>query len=157
MTNGLQVPENACVSDAGPISSSSTVLAKDPALLARLVIKEGKPFYASALQAGYADATARRGAAFLENCSTVVREAFKREREALAVSLDKLKPLAIVRLHSEITNPKSPFGLKAIEIAGRFKETDWFVRNADVQIGIFNSLAEESPAEKAIEAYKADE
>lgn len=44
--------------------------------------------------------------------------------------------------------------MKAIELAGRFKETDWWVRNADVQIGIFGSLAEAAPAENVIDEYQ---
>lgn len=78
----------------------------------------------------------------------------------MILSLDKLKPLAIKRLHSEIVNDKSPHGMKAIELAGRFKEADWFVRNADASVGVFVALGERKEAitlqADSMEAYSDD-
>jgi hypothetical protein len=148
------------------MSDESAVLSKterqlpDYGMLARLVIREGKSFKESAVRAGYAASVAARGLKALCEDSKPVAEAIRRETESCFVGLDKLKPLAVRRLHDEIANPKSAGGLKAIEIAGRFKETDWFVRNADVQIGVFAALANNAELDAgalAIEAYKEPE
>jgi hypothetical protein len=77
--------------------------------------------------------------------STPVSDAIRRETNAMIVSLDRLKPLAVNRLYHEIINLKSPNAMRAIELAGRFKETDWFVRNSEVQLGVFVGIAEEKP------------
>jgi hypothetical protein len=122
----------------------------DYALLARMVMREGKSFTESAIAAGYSQSVAARGLKALAADSKPVAEAIRRETEAFNISLDKLKPLAINRLHSEIVNPKSSLGMKAIELAGRFKETDWFVRNMDVNIGVFSALGEAGPAIDAV-------
>jgi hypothetical protein len=124
---------------------------KNPELLAKLVIAEGKPFYSSALAAGYSPGVAARGLKALCAYSSSASEAIRRESERL-ISLDRLKPLAVQRLHAEIVNPKSSLGIKAIELAGRFKETDWFVRQTDVQIGVFAALGEAGPAIDSVAA-----
>jgi hypothetical protein len=115
-----------------------------------MVIKEGKPFKMSAIAAGYSQATACKGLGPLVRDSSAVATAVNRETAALMVGLDKLKPLAINRLHAEIVNMKSSQCIKAIELAGRFKETDWFVRNTDINIGVFTALGEAGPAIDAV-------
>lgn len=130
---------------------------KNPDLLAQRVIRERKQFAASALECGYSEATASKGLGALVRASSIVAAAVNRETAALAVDLGGLKPLAIQRLHAEIVNPKSSLGMKAIELAGRFKETDWFVRNADVQIGVFAALGEAGPAIDAVAAVIPEE
>ena len=124
-------------------------------LLAKLVVIEGKPFKSSALAAGYSMSVAASGLKRLVETSGPVAEAIRRASDSLYVGLDKLKPLAVKRLYEEIINPKSANGMKAIELAGRFKETDWFVRNAEVSLGVFMALGENPPdaASAAIEAY----
>lgn len=128
------------------ISPPSSVRSKDPSLLAKLYLKEGKTFKSSALEAGYSLSVARKGADWLCSNSSDVAAAFRKQSSAMAVTLDNLKPLAIKRLHSEIVNDKSPHGMKAIELAGRFKEADWFVRNADASVGVFVALGERKEA-----------
>lgn len=113
----------------------------DQELLAHMLIQEGKPFRTSALAAGYSQTVAARGLKAFIAESPKFADVMRRKSEGL-ITLDRLKPLAVQRLHAEITNPKSSLGIKAIEIAGRFKETDWFVRNAEVNIGVFAGLAE---------------
>lgn len=115
-----------------------------------MVIREGKPFNVSALACGYSQSTADKGLGRLASVSSAVSAAVRRETAHASASLDGLKPLAIQRLHAEIVNPKSSLGIKAIEVAGRFKETDWFVRNTDVQIGVFAALGEAGPAIDAV-------
>lgn len=136
--------KDASVSVRGPISEAKP---KDYALLARLVIREGKPFYSSALQAGYADTVARRGLRALVEDSKPFSEALKRESESYQVSIGKLKPLAVNRLYFELLDPESRDAMRAIEIAGRFKETDWFVRSTELNLGVFVGLSDSSAGE----------
>lgn len=131
-------------------NTTSAVRVKNPEMLARMVIREGKSFKESALAAGYSISLASRGLGFAVGCSAAIASAVERESAQLTVGLDKLKPLAIRRLHDEIVNPKSSLGIKAIEVAGRFKETDWFVRNAEVNVGVFAALGEAGPAIDAV-------
>lgn len=140
----VDIPERSVSAPNGPTLAIEPP-AKNPALLARLVIREGKLFAPSAIEAGYAESTAKRGLKALMEDSSAVNEAVRRETEALYVSLDKLKPLAVKRLYQEIIDPRSPNGMKAIEIAGKFKETDWFVRNAEMNLGVFLNLGEQTP------------
>jgi len=142
---------NSQIAPSKPIPTASP---KNPELLARMVIRENKPFNTSALACGYSQSIADKGLANLVRVSSAVSAAVKRETTQLSASLDVLKPLAVQRLYTEITDLRRPGGLKAIEIAGRFKETDWFVRNVDVQIGVFASLGERSPAEDTLDTYK---
>lgn len=127
---------------------------RDPALLARLVVREGKPFVTSAVEAGYSLSVGRNGLKKLMSESAAVAEAVKAEWERLNVGLDKLKPLAVQRLYREIIDNESPYGMKAIELAGRFKETDWFVRNQDLQLGVFVNLADSAPETKDLDTFK---
>jgi hypothetical protein len=130
--------------------SVSTALQKDPKLLARLVLREGKSFKASALAAGYTQSTADKGHKWLCSVSGEASAAFQAETASLtAQRLVDLKPMAVKRLQDEIANPKSVAGMKAIELAGRFKENDWFVRNADVQVGVMAVLGDAQAAESA--------
>ena len=150
----LQSMDESANADIVSNLTQSLPVVKDPDRLAVMVLKEGKTFVYSAVQCGYSLNSAKKGQAWLIAHSKPVADAFRRVTASLALSLDKLKPLAVRRLHDEIINPKSSLGIKAIELAGRFKETDWFVRNVDVQIGVFASLGERSPAEDTLETYK---
>lgn len=146
-------PKNTVLVDS---NTKSSVRVKDAGLLARMVVREGKCFRESALAAGYSKSTADKGLKWLLENSSEVSAAISRESAAIAVGLDRMKPFAVKRLFDEITNPKSALGIKAIEVAGRFKETDWFVKTgADVQIGIFGSLADAAP-EPVIDVYAED-
>ena len=129
---------------------------KDPKTLARMVIRESKSFKESALACGYTQSIAGRGLKALIAESSVVAKAFEEETKSF-ITLEKLKPLAIRRLHDEIVNPKSSLGIKAIELAGRFKETDWYVRNAEVNIGVFAALGELGPTIDASASIIPDE
>lgn len=137
------------MSDVGEEKPSSEQVTPNYGLLAKMVIREGKSFKDSAIAAGYSASVACRGLKALVADSKPVADAIRRETESF-ITLDRLKPLAVRRLHDEIVNPKSSLGIKAIEVAGRFKETDWFVRNAEVNIGVFTALGEAGPAIDAV-------
>jgi hypothetical protein len=121
-------------------------------------LKEGKSFRESALEAGYSLSVAKRGLKALMEDSRPFAEVYKHQAELSLryadVTLTSLKPLAVKRLHHEITDLKSVGGLKAIEIAGRFKETDWFVKsNEAVNIGVFSAMTEALPSQD-LDEYK---
>jgi len=128
-------------------SDTETVERKKPdyALLAHMVIREGKSFAASALAAGYSQSVAAAGLKVLMATSRPLAEAIRKEAETLNVAVDKLKPYAINRLYMEIIDPDSTQSMKAIELAGRFKETDWFVRNNETATGILITVGEQTP------------
>ena len=109
---------------------------KNPQLLARLVLRDGKPFVHAAVQCGYSQAIATRGQRYLCKHSRAVSDAFMTVSDALTRDITLLKPLAIQRLHKEITDNDSNQSMRAIELAGRFKETDWFVRSSETNVGI---------------------
>ena len=133
-----------------PQSTDLPVIQKDPKLLARLVVREGKPFKSSVLLAGYAATTGHKGAKWLCGVSEDVATAFAAETAALTTQrLIGLKPLAVKRLQAEISDPKSVAGMKAIELAGRFKENDWFVKSGDIQLGVMTVLGDAQAAESA--------
>jgi hypothetical protein len=126
-----------------------------------MVIREGKTFKASAIACGYTESTAIKGQRWLCSVSAEASAAFEAETTAVTtLALHKLKPAAIKRLAVEIDNPRSALGMKAIELAGRFRETDWWVHNNEVQVGIFNSIGSDSRAgevSQVIEAYRQEE
>lgn len=126
----------------------------DHALLARMVIREGKPFSVSALAAGYSESMANKGLRQAMSRSHQLSELVRQEYERIQSDITKLKPVAVSRLYREIAAPDSPNAMKAIELAGRFKETDWFVRNTDMQLGIFVNLAEQPPQTDKLEEFK---
>ena len=125
----------------------------DYPLLARMMIREGKTFRESALAAGYSDSVASRGLRALMADSEPLSDAIRAEEKRINVSMDRLKPLAINRLYHEILNPASNNGMKAIEIAGKFKETDWYVRQSETNLGILINMNEgiSAPEEKTID------
>lgn len=117
----------------------------DYALLAKMLIREGKTFRESALAAGYSESVASRGLRALTCDSEPLAEAIRKEERNISVNMDRLKPLAINRLYHEILNVQSSNGMKAIELAGRFKETDWFVRNTETHLGVLINMTEIAP------------
>ena len=89
--------------------------------------------------------------------SVGLRAAFERASKQ-HLRPEELKTLAIHRLAQEIANPKRTDGVKPIEVLGKMKDYDWFVRCAEVQVGIFAALADQLPMDsKTLEAYEEDD
>lgn len=63
---------------------------------------------------------------------------------------NELKSMALNRLVTDISRGKSSGLEKSIDLLARFKEHDWLVRNADVQIGVFAALGEAGPVIDAV-------
>jgi len=114
----------------------------DYKLAARLVVRDGKTWMDSALEAGYSQFEAMRGLKNAMARSSALTQAIQAEYERITVSIDRLKPVAVTRLFREISDPESSNAIRAIEVAGKFKETDWFVRNSETNIGIFAQMVE---------------
>ena len=146
-------PNNA-ISETAKQTGDLRSIGIDHALLARLVIREGKPFLQSAIAAGYAESVARSGMRRLMADSSLLSEAIRLEYEAMQADVSKLKPVAVSRLYREIAAPDSPNAMRAIELAGRFKETDWFVRNSDIQLGVFLGMTEAQPTVADTDSFK---
>lgn len=108
---------------------------------ADLYFAEGKSFRAAMLESGYSPSIAAQGPKYNLRRNVSLRRAFEAASHN-HLRPEQLKMLAVHRLASEIANPKRTDGVKPIEVLGKMKDFDWFVRNADLQIGIFASLAE---------------
>jgi len=121
---------------------------------AHLYYAEGKSFREAMLGAGYAESVAKQGPKVMLKHSVGLRAAFERASKQ-HLSPEELKAIAIHRLASEIANPKRTDGVKPVEVLGKMKEFDWFVRNSDAPMGIFVALAEPPPADalQAAEKY----
>ena len=90
--------------------------------------------------------------------SVGLRAAFERASKQ-HLRPEQLKTLAVHRLAQEIANPKRTDGVKPIEVLGKMKEFNWFVRGPDVQVGIFAALADCQFSEednRRLEAYEED-
>ena len=129
-----------------PISSPETGRKKDNALLAKLVLRDGKPFHWSALQAGYSTSAARRGLKWTLEHSPQFAAAYKQESSLSLITAERLKPLVMRALHDELSNPRSSQRMKAVELTGRLKELDMWVRNIDTAVGVFVALGERKEA-----------
>lgn len=119
--------------------------------LAKGYIGEGKSFKQAALEAGYRPSIGKLGpSAFRRDCPGV-DAAFIEAAKAQTWSSEELRSLARARLVSDISRGKSSGTERAIEVLGKFKDLDWFVRNADVQVGIFAGLIDDDSS-KTLEA-----
>lgn len=106
------------------------------------LIRDGMSWRQACIKSGYSLATANRGPrGYMENKPGVRRD-FARAAEEASYSPEFVKKAVTHRLMTAIIEGRSSDVAREAELLGRFKEHDWFVRNADLQIGIFASLAE---------------
>ena len=136
----------------------SEVRSRDHKLLAKMIIRDGKSFQESALAAGYSRSVAKSGLKRLLSASQTFSDIYNAESDLL-LKANTLKPMAIKRLFAEIADFSSPLGMKAIELAGRLKENDWFVRNAELQVGVFTQIGDSGAGEaiNTITQYKEED
>jgi hypothetical protein len=141
-------------SDAKPVPIYSKRSTEKANRAAHLYYAEGKSFQEAMLGAGYSETVAKQGPKMMLRHSVGLRAAFERASKQ-HMRPEQLKTLAIHRLAQEIANPRHTDGVKPIEVLGKMKEFDWFVRSADIQVGIFAALAEPLPLDASIiESYK---
>jgi hypothetical protein len=111
---------------------------------ARLV-RDGLSWRAACLQSGYSLATANRGPrGYMENRPGVARD-FERAADEAAYKPDFIKKIVTHRLMSSVIDGKPPNVAREAELLGKMRDVDLFVRNADVQLGIFAALIEPPP------------
>jgi len=125
---------------------------------AHLYFAESKSFQEAMLGAGYAQSVAKQGPKMMLRHSVGLRAAFERASKQ-HLRPEQLKAIALHRLASEIANPKLTDGVKPIEVLGKMKEFDWFMRSGETNMGIFLALAEEPPddAVAATEGYRDED
>jgi hypothetical protein len=107
------------------------------------------------LEGGYSPSIAAQGPKYNLRRNVSLRLAFERASH-MNLRPEQLKMLALHRLAQEIANPKRTDGVKPIEVLGKMKDYDWFVRSADVQLGIFASLTEVPPMETGTDVFESD-
>lgn len=115
--------------------------------LAAGVIKHGNSFKQAAIAAGYSPKVAKLGVAYMRRHSVGVNVAFIEAAKQLAWQPDEIRAVIRSRLLTDITNGKSSGVGRECELLGKDKEIDMFVRNADVQLGVFAGLLEPGAAE----------
>src|SRR6266446_3356130 len=109
--NGQETPQTETVSALTLPTDSHAPKEIDYALIARLMIREGKSWKESALAGGYAESVATRGVRAVMASSQSLSDAIRQEEKRIDVSMDRLKPLAINRLYHEILNHQSSNGM----------------------------------------------
>jgi hypothetical protein len=124
--------------------------------LARGHILEGKSFRASALEAGYSESTANKGPAIYAQGRPGLQSAFITAAQQADLDANMMQTVSKHRLFSAIVAGKACENTKDIEVLGRFKSNDWFVRNTDVQIGVFASLADDTKVAASVESLTVD-
>lgn len=69
---------------------------------------------------------------------------------------ETVKNVAKYRLFDDVVKAKDSGVTRQIELLGRMKEHDWFVRNTDVQIGVFASLADNEKLVSSVESLSSE-
>lgn len=122
---------------------------------AHLYFAEGKSFQEAMLRAGYAETVAKQGPKFMLRHSVGLRAAFERASKQ-HLRPEQLKTIAIHRLAQEIANPKRTDGVKPIEVLGKMKEYDWFVRHNETNLGILLDLDLSPASREELNSYTFD-
>lgn len=124
--------------------------------LAEGVILEGKSFRQSALDVGYSESTANKGAAVYTKGRPGLQSAFITVANEAMLDTETVKNVAKYRLFDDVVKAKDSGVTRQIELLGRMKEHDWFVRNTDVQIGVFASLADNEKLVSSVESLSSE-
>jgi len=106
------------------------------------LLREGKSWRQACLLAGYSVSAANRGPKSYFAGSPGVQREFMRLVEDEPYSPDVTRKIAKNRLTKAVVEGRTSNVAREIELLGRFKEHDWFVRASDTQIGIFAQLCD---------------
>jgi len=106
------------------------------------LLRDGHSWRSACLLSGYSLSAANRGPKNYFEGSPGVRREFTRLVEEEAYSPDVTRKIAKNRLTKAVVEGKSSNVAREIELLGRFKEHDWWVRASDVQVGIFGQLCD---------------
>jgi len=124
-------------------------------LLAEKVILEGKSFRQGAIEAGYSQIVADKGPNIYAADKPGLQAAFILAAQKADINAETVKQVSKYRLFDDVVKAKDSGVTRQIELLGRMKEHDWFVRNTDVQIGVFASLADDSKIAGNLESLTA--
>jgi hypothetical protein len=106
------------------------------------LLRDGVSWRQACLRSGYSVSAANRGPkSYFEN-SPGVRRDFTRLAEEEPFSPDQTRKIAKNRLTKAVVEGKSSNVAREIELLGRFKEHDWWVKPSDLQLGIFAQLCD---------------
>lgn len=124
--------------------------------VAKAVVRDGKSFRQASLDAGYALSRANRGPATSVAEMPGLREAFLREATAAEMDAKSLKAVVTHRLVTDVIRGRDSGVTRQAELLGRMKEVDMFVRNTDVQVGVFAALADDGKVATTVELLSTE-
>jgi hypothetical protein len=124
--------------------------------LAEKVLLEGKSFRQSALESGYSETVANKGPNIYSADKPGLQAAFILAAQKADINADTVKQVSKYRLFDDVVKARDSGVTRQIELLGRMKEHDWFVRSTDVQIGVFASLADDSKVAASVESLTAE-
>lgn len=145
---GVESPRvSARRAPVGPIPRPSDAHRK----LAKLLLRDRIPFRTAAVECGFSQNTADNGPAAMRDSTPGFAIALAEESKRIP-SPEELKALAVHTLAYDLTKGQSRGLERTIELLGRFKENDWFVKSQDTQIGVLIDLdvSPDKTAEKPI-------
>ncbi len=120
------------------------------------VVLNGKSFRESMLAEGYTEHSSNRGPSDYIKTHPSMLAAFTMVAQQADMNAEVVKTTAKYRLFDDVVKGKDSGVTRQVELLGRFKEHDWFVRNTDVQIGVFASLADDSKTAVIIDTLAED-
>ena len=100
------------------------------------MMRDGKSFKQSALDAGYSPTVAKQGLKQMAAHNVGIDTAIKDLTKQLLFTPDEMRVMALNKLCTDIHRGRSSGLERTIELLGRFKMNDWFVRSADVNVGV---------------------
>jgi hypothetical protein len=120
------------------------------------LLREGLSWRQACLRSGYSVSAANRGPKSYFEGSPGVRREFARLAEDEPYSPTMTRKIAKNRLAKAVLEGKPSNVAREVELLGRFKEHDWWIRSAETQVGIFASFcdAEMDDTAKSLDAYR---
>jgi hypothetical protein len=108
-------------------------------------LRDGLSWRQACLRSGYGLSAANRGPKAYFRGNPGVQREFVRLAEDEAYSPELAHKIAKNRLIKSVLEGKSSNVAREIELLGKLKEHDWFVRNSDASVGVFVGLMESAP------------
>lgn len=109
------------------------------------LFRDGMSWRAACLQAGYSLSVANKGPKQYAGGDGHSRPGLLKDFERAAAEAvwkpEQLRKIVTHRLAKSVIEGKPSTVAREAELIGRMKEVDLFVRNADVQVGIFGALS----------------
>jgi hypothetical protein len=122
------------------MSTKTTEITEQQKSLAKGYIRDGKSFMQAGLDAGYSRSFLKNGPAACSRQSRGIREAISAESQAERFDAELARELNRSRLLAAVKTGVPCKVVKEIELLGRDKAVDQWVRTGDMQVGIFNTL-----------------